>query len=167
MGDTKTMRIPSSVIVRVALAVTMVIGSVALFSATNTPFTPRDKAYYLDAAQANFIRPGLVFAVKSVKIASEGTVTVDFTMADPKGSPLDRDGVLTGGPVSTSFILAYIPKGQTQFLSYTTRTETTDAPNPVLPSAIQATTDSGGTYAKVADGEYTYTFATKLPTGYE
>ncbi len=159
------MRIPSSVTVRVALAVTILIGTVALFSAPNLPFTPRDKAYYLDAAQAGFIRPGLAFAVKSVKIASDGTVTVDFTMSDPKGLPLDRDGVLTAGPVSTSFILAYLPKGQTQFVSYTTRTE--NDPNPVVPNAVQATTDSGGTYAKVTDGEYTYTFAKKLPSGYE
>ena len=59
------MRIPSSVIVRAALAVTAVIGSVALFSAPKAPFTRHDKAYYLDAAQVNFIRPGLVITVKS------------------------------------------------------------------------------------------------------
>jgi OmcA/MtrC family decaheme c-type cytochrome len=159
------MRIPSSLTVRVALAVTMVLGSVALFSAPKMPFTRHDKAYYLDAAQANFIRPGLAFAVKSVKIASDGTVTVDFTMADPKGFPLDRDGVFTPGPVSSSFILAYIPQGQTQFVSYTTRIE--NDPNPVVPNAVQATTDSGGVFSKVTDGEYTYTFAKKLPAGFE
>jgi OmcA/MtrC family decaheme c-type cytochrome len=166
------MRIPSSVTVRVglavaSLAVSLVVGSVALFSAPKSPFTRHDKAYYLDAAQANFIRPGLVITVKSVKIATDGTVTTDFTVADPKGFPLDRDGVLTPGPVSTSFILAYIPAGQTQYVSYTTRLENDTIPNPVAPNATQATTDSGGVYAKVTDGEYTYTFAKKLPAGYE
>src|SRR5205807_4073306 len=134
------MRIPSSVIVRAALAVTAVIGSVALFSAPKAPFTRHDKAYYLDAARANFIRPGLAITIKSVKIASDGTVTTDFTLADPKGLPLDRDGVLTPGAVSTSFILAYIPQGQKQYVSYTTRLE--NDPNPVVPNAVQATTDS-------------------------
>src|SRR5262245_27942756 len=115
------MRIPSSVIVRVVLAVTVVIGSVALFSAPKMPFTRHDKAYYLDAAQTNFIRPGLAITIKSVKIAADGTVTTNFTVADPKGIPLDRDGVLSPGPISTSFILAYIPQGQSQYVSYTTR----------------------------------------------
>src|SRR5437588_7113408 len=117
------MRIHSSVkaISRYALALIAVVGSVVLFSAPKAPLTRHDKAYYLDAAQVNFIRPGLVIAVKSVKTAADGTVTTDFTIADPKGIPLDRDGVLTPGPVSTSFILAYIPQGQTQYVSYTTR----------------------------------------------
>src|SRR5690349_5885423 len=108
------MRIPSSVTIRVALAVTMVVGSVGLFSATKTPFTSHDKAYYLNEATVNFIRPGLSITIKSVKIAADGTVTTDFTIADPKGIALDRDGVLSPGAVSTSFILAYIPQGQTQ-----------------------------------------------------
>src|SRR5256885_8060754 len=159
------MRILSSVTVRVALAVTMVVGSVALFSAPNGPFTRHQKAYYLDAAQVNFIRPGLVITVKSVKIAADGTVTTNFTIADPKGIPLDRDGVISPGPISTSFILAYIPQGQTQYVSYTTRLQTD--PNPVVPNAVQATTDSGGVFAKVTDGEYTYTFKAKLPTDFE
>jgi OmcA/MtrC family decaheme c-type cytochrome len=159
------MRFPSFVIVRVALALTMVIGSVALFSAPKGAFTRHDKAYFLDAAQANFIRPGLVITVKSVKIASDGTVTTDFTLADPKGLPLDRDGVFTPGAVSTSFIVAYIPQGQKQYVSYTTRLE--NDPNSVVPNAVQATTDSGGTFTKVTDGEYVYTFTKKLPADYE
>ena len=89
------MRISSSVVSlgRVALALTVVVGSVVLFSAPKSSFTKHDKAYYLDAAQVNFIRPGLNFTVQSVKIATDGTVTADFTMTDPKGIPLDRDGV--------------------------------------------------------------------------
>jgi OmcA/MtrC family decaheme c-type cytochrome len=143
----------------------MVLGSVALFSAPKMPFTRHDKAYYLDAAQASFIRPGLAITVKSVKIGADGTVSTDFTVTDPKGIALDRDGILSAGPISTSFILAYIPQGQTQYISYTTRLQTD--PNAVVPNAIQATTDSGGTYTKVGDGEYVYTFAKKLPTDYE
>ena len=72
---------------------------------------------------------------------------------------------MTPGAVSTSFILAYIPQGQKQYVSYTTRLE--NDPNPVVPNAVQATTDSGGTYTKVTDGEYVYTFAKKLAPDYE
>jgi OmcA/MtrC family decaheme c-type cytochrome len=159
------MRIPSFVIVRVALALTIIAGSIALSSAPRAPFTRHVKAYYLDAEQVNFIRQGLVITIKSTKIASDGTVTADFTLADPKGTRLDRDGVFTPGPVSTSFILAYIPAAQTQYVSYTTRVQTD--PNPTVPNAVQAAADSGGTYTKVADGEYVYTFAKKLPVDYE
>src|SRR5260370_6526455 len=148
------MRLRSFVIAGSTLVLTIVGGSVALFSAPKAPFTRHDKAYYLDAAQANFIRPGLSIAIKSVKIASDGTVTTDFTLADPKGLPLERDGVFTPGAVSTSFVLSYIPQGQTQYVSYTTRLE--NDPNSVVPNAVQATTDSGGTYSKVTDGEYVY-----------
>ena len=43
-----------------------VLLSVALFSAPKAPFTRHDKAYYLDAAKANFIRPGLAITIISV-----------------------------------------------------------------------------------------------------
>jgi OmcA/MtrC family decaheme c-type cytochrome len=161
------MRIPSSVksAGRATLALTVVLGSVVLFSATKAPFTRHDKAYYMSAAQANFVRPGLVIKVKAVKISADGTPTVNFTLTDPKGLPLDRDGVFTPGAVSTSFILAYIPKGQTQYVSYTTRLQTD--PNAKVPNAVQATSDSGGVYTKISDGEYSYTLKAKLPPDYE
>jgi OmcA/MtrC family decaheme c-type cytochrome len=61
-------------------------------------------------------------------------------------------------------VIASIPKGQTQFNSYATRSRTsTDGKNTVT----QATSDSGGTYAQVADGEYVYTFGTKIPTSFD
>ena len=37
----------------------------------------------------------------------------------------------------------------------------------MVPNALQATGDTGGTYTKVADGEYIYTFGGKLPAGYD
>jgi len=123
-----------------------------------TAFTPHDKAYYASEATVNFVRPGLVFKIISANIATDGTISVDFKMTDPKGLGLDRDGITTPGAVSTSFIAAYIPKGQSQFFSYTTRTQT----SPITKvSAIQAGADSGGTYKSLGDGEYIYTFATK------
>ena len=154
------MRIPSVFAVgRYALVLGIITGSVVLMSAPKqTAFTPRDKAYYASEATLNFVRPGLVFKIISANIATDGTISVDFKMTDPKGLGLDRDGITTPGAVSTSFILAYIPKGQTQFYAYTTRSQT----SPITKvTAIQAGADSGGTYKVVGDGEYVYTFGTK------
>ncbi|MBZ5729316.1 MAG: OmcA/MtrC family decaheme c-type cytochrome, partial [Acidobacteriia bacterium] len=77
---------------------------------------------------------------------------------DPKGLPLDLAGVQTPGAVSVSFVAAYIPKGQTQYFSYATRTQT----SPITKvAANQAGADSGGTTQTVTTGEYIYTFKTK------
>jgi OmcA/MtrC family decaheme c-type cytochrome len=155
------MRIPTSVFAvgRYALALGLVTGSVLLMSAPKkTAFTPHDKAYYASEATVNFVRPGLTFKIVSANIAADGTISVDFKMTDPKGLGLDRDGITTPGAVSTSFIAAYIPKGQTQFYAYTTRVQT----SPITKvSATQAGSDTGGTYKVVGDGEYIYTFGTK------
>ena len=108
------MRIPSSVfaIGRYTAAMAVVAGSVLLMSAPKkTEFTKYDKAFYADATTASFVRPGLTITIVSTKIASDGTVSVDYKLADPKGAPLDLAGVQTPGAVSVSFILAYIPKG--------------------------------------------------------
>jgi OmcA/MtrC family decaheme c-type cytochrome len=149
---------------RLALVLTFVVGSIALVSAPGPGFGPHDKAFYADANLVNFVRPGLVFKIVSVDIAADGTAKVRFKLTDPQGLPLDRLGVTTPGAVSTSFILARIPAGKTQYESYTTRTQTSPITNQ---TAIQAGADSGGTYAQVGDGEYIYTLKTKLPQGYD
>src|SRR4051812_30861845 len=155
------MRIPSSVFAvgRYIVAFSVIAGSVALISAPRrTVFTKRDKAFYADPNVVAFVRPGLSISITSTKIASDGTVTVGYKLADPKGLPLDLTGVQTPGAVSVSFILAYIPKGETQFYSYTTRTQT----SPITKvAANQAGADSGGTTQTVAIGEYVYTFKAK------
>jgi OmcA/MtrC family decaheme c-type cytochrome len=156
-----SMRIPSSVfqISRYVLALVVITGSVVLMSAPpQTTFTPHDKAYYASEATVNFVRPGLTFKIVSANIAQDGTISVDYKISDPKGLPLDPAGVTTPGAVSVSFLCAYIPKGQTQFVSYATRVQT----SPITKnSATQAGADSGGTTKQVADGEFVYTFKTK------
>src|SRR3954464_7093926 len=114
------MRIPSSVFAvgRYLVAFSVVAGSLALMSAPKkTSFTKRDKAFYADPNVVNFVRPGFSITITSAKIASDGTITVGYKLADPKGLPLDLAGVQTPGAVSVSFIAAYIPKGETQFYS--------------------------------------------------
>ena len=97
---------------RRAIALAVVAGAAVLSSATKkTVFTPRDKAYYADANNVSFVRPGLAIKIVSAKIAADGTVSVDYKLTDPKGLGLDRLGVATPGAISVSFLVAYMPKG--------------------------------------------------------
>ncbi|MBI5085571.1 MAG: OmcA/MtrC family decaheme c-type cytochrome [Acidobacteria bacterium] len=149
-----------------ALVVMVLVASTALVSSTQSPFTPQDKAYYADEATANFVRPGLVFKIVSHEIGTDGTVKVRFKMTDPKGVPLEREGINTPGTVSTSFVLSMIPNESKWQQPYTTRLKTSTYAPTAGKQARQASSDTGGTYAKVADGEYVYTSGLKLPTGY-
>jgi hypothetical protein len=49
----------------------------------------------------------------AAKIAADGTLSVDYKLTDPKGLGLDRLGITTPGAISVSFLVTYIPKGQT------------------------------------------------------
>jgi OmcA/MtrC family decaheme c-type cytochrome len=157
------MRIPSSVLTaaRYGLGLAVIAGSVVLIGATKkTEFTLHDKEFYANANVVNFVRPGLVITVVQASIAADGTMSVDFKLTDPKGLPLDTNGVYTPGPVSLSFLVAYIPKGETQLYDYITRTQT----SPITKvTAIQASSESmtTGTLKQVSDGEYLYTFKQK------
>ena len=112
----------------------------------------------------SFVRPGLAIKIVSAKIAADGTLSVDYKLTDPKGLGLDRLGITTPGAISVSFLVAYIPKGQTQYVSYITRQRTsTDGKNTVT----QATGENTGVQTSLGDGEYLYTFATKLPKTFD
>ena len=147
------MRIPSVFAIgRCTLGLALIVGSMALTSASTpkkTEFSVHDRAYYAAQSTVNFVRPGLTMKIVSANIAQDGTISVDYKITDPKGLPLDAAGITTPGAVSVSFIAAYIPKGQTQFFAYTTRTQTSPITNA---TAIQAGADSGGTTKQIADG---------------
>jgi OmcA/MtrC family decaheme c-type cytochrome len=135
--------------------------------APNPGYSVHEKAAYLDQNLVNFIRPGVKVKIVSAAIAKDGTITARVNITDPKGLPLDRDGITTPGPVSMSLIAAYIPAGQTQYVSYTTTVAKPTIPGNTNPAQTQAANDSGGTWAKNADGDYTYTFKTKAPTNFD
>src|ERR1035441_456843 len=122
----------------------------------------------LNGSTTSLGKTGVVVKIQSAAIAKDGTITVRATIVDADGIPLDRLGVATKGPVSMSFIAAYIPSGQTQYVSYTTSVSKPSIPaNSGLPSQTQAANDSGGTFATNAIGDYTYTFKTKAPTTFD
>ena len=153
-----TLRTKKNMVVVVGLA------AVAAAAAQSTGFrsiteflNPHQKAFFLDTPTAEFVRPGLNITVQSAAIASDGTITTTFTVADPGGLPLDIAGVTTPGPITLSYVAAYIPQGQEQYTAYTTRTVT----GTLIPSSKQPGADSGGIRVNNAPGQYTYTFATK------
>lgn len=127
-------------------------------------YGPLQKEFYLTQAQLLFIRPGLDLNILDVTIGEDRRILVTFSIKDPKGLPLDIDGVFTPGPVSVSFIISRIPAGESQYVSYITRDQT----SPITGStAAQPSTDRGGAFEKVEDGVYTYTFGTSLPADFD
>jgi OmcA/MtrC family decaheme c-type cytochrome len=139
------------------LAVTLI-----LTAATTSRFSKHEKAFYADANTVSFVRPGLVIAITSAEIATDGTISVVFSLKDPAGAPLDRAGISTPGAIGLNFIAAYIPQGQQQYVDYITRSAT----GAVSGTVTQAAAESNGVFAVVGDG-YRYTFATKAPSGYD
>jgi len=127
---------------------------------------PVDFTAQLDGSTNSLGKTGVVVKIQSAAIAKDGTITARATIVDSNGIPLDRLGVATIGPVSLSFIAAYIPAGQSQYVSYTTSVS-----NPTLyltqPPQTQAANDSGGTFTTNAIGDYTYTFKTKAPATFD
>ena len=118
----------------------MLLITAALSSTSNAQFRMQEKAFFADNAAVAFIRPGFVITINSATVGADGTISTVFSVTDPKGVPLDRLGVETPGPISVSFLAAFIPKGKDQYTSYTIRTVS----GAVLPSTIQAGADSGG-----------------------
>lgn len=147
------------------IAVCFLVGSAVVLSSSDKPtFTRRDKAYYLSPDVIAFVRPGLVTKITAVNIAQDGTVQVKFKVTDPQGLGLDRTGVTTPGAISTSFVIAYLPRGENQYVSYITR-PATNAQTGF--TTQQPAADSGGTYQDNGNGQYTYTFRAKLPAGFD
>jgi OmcA/MtrC family decaheme c-type cytochrome len=124
-----------------------------------------DFSALLNGTTSSLGKTGVVVKIQGAAIAKDGTITVHATIVDSDGKPLDRLGVATKGPVNMSFIAAYIPAGQSQYVSYTTTVA--KATLNTNPNQIQAANDSGGTFATNAVGDYTYTFKTKAPTSFD
>jgi OmcA/MtrC family decaheme c-type cytochrome len=158
--------------ITIASAVLIVLAVAFLSTASAADHQPKRPVDFtakinprLSGTVSSLGKTGAVVKIQSAAIANDGTITVRATIADPDGHPLDRLGVATPGPVSLSFIAAYIPAGKTQYVSYTTTVA--KATLNTNPSQTQAANDSGGTFSTNAVGDYTYTFKTKAPTTFD
>lgn len=127
-------------------------------------YSKRDKAFFADPALVSFVRPGLAITINSAKISSSGVISVTYTLSDPFGLPLDAAGVTTPGVVSLAYVASYIPKGQEQYVAYTTAPATGAVLNTITRPAFE---QSGGTLKSVGQGQYQYTFKAQAPTGFD
>ncbi|HXM43203.1 MAG TPA: OmcA/MtrC family decaheme c-type cytochrome [Bryobacteraceae bacterium] len=160
------MQVSSAVsrISRILVVLLLVAGSVALVGGSKSVYSPRDKAYYASKALVDFVNPGLNITINSAGISSAGVISVTYTLTDPTGLPLDASGTTTPGPISLAYVAAYIPKGQEQYVAYTTASAT----GPVLGTITRPDFEtSGGTTVQVASGQYQYTFKAQAPAGFD
>ena len=103
---------------RVGLTLLAVLAvTIGIAATKNHTFSARDKAFYADPRTISFVRPGLDLKIASAEVAADGTIRATVRIADPKGVPLDREGIVSPGAVAMSFIAAFIPQGQTQYVS--------------------------------------------------
>ncbi len=150
---------------RTALLLAVVIAAaVGLKSAGHNPFTKRDKAFYAKPELVDFVRPGLAITISSASIASSGAITVNYTLTDPSGLTLDAAGVNTPGAVSLTYIASYIPKGQTQYVAYTTAQATGKAMGTVTRPTFE---EGGGTLTQPTPGQYSYVLKAQAPAGFD
>lgn len=145
------------------LLLAVLTAAVGLKSAGKSPFSRHDKAYYADPKLVSFVNPGLVITISSAQIANDGTISVSYTLADPNGQPLDATGATTPGVISLAYEAAYIPKGQEQYVAYTTGSATGSA----LGTITRPNFEFGGKTTQVAPGQYQYTFNAKAPAGFD
>jgi OmcA/MtrC family decaheme c-type cytochrome len=110
------------------------------------------------------VSPGLNIKISSASIAASGAITVNYTLTDPNGQPLDATGETTPGAISVTYFAAYIPQGQTQYVSYTTASATGAALGTITVPTFE---EGGGTLTSPALGQYQYTLKSQAPAGFD
>jgi OmcA/MtrC family decaheme c-type cytochrome len=145
---------------------TLLLGALlalTLGSATRSPYTRHEKAFFADPRTVQFVQPGLTITINSAKIAADGTITVVYSLTDPSGLPLDDAGITTPGIVGVSYIADVLPNNQTDYTAYTVKAASGSA----VPSTNQPSSDSGGVETNIGAGQYQYVFGTKAPAGFD
>jgi len=152
--------------ITLALRITACLAIIALCVVAQTNkhrYSPNEKAFYADPALVNFVRPGLAIKINSASISPAGVIAVTYTLMDAAGLPLDATGVLTPGTISLVYVAAHIPKGQPQYVAYTTE----QASGPVLGTITRPDFESGGTTKQLGAGQYQYVFQATAPAGFD
>jgi len=114
--------------------------------------------------------PGIKLAVTGAAIDKTGVVTVNFTVTDGAGTPLDYTGTYTDGPVLAKFVLSWLGQGDSgapgEYTAYTQQKHTSvDGTK----TAAMPDSDTGGSVTEVGvgQGKFVYTFGTNLPAGFD
>jgi OmcA/MtrC family decaheme c-type cytochrome len=148
---------------RILAVLLLVAGAAALVGGSKRPYSPREKAFYADPALVAFVRPGMVITINAASISAAGVISVTYTVSDPLGLPLDASGVTTPGVISLAYVAAYIPKGQEQYVAYTTGQATGSA----LGTITRPSFEIGGKATQIGPGLYQYTFKAHAPAGFD
>jgi OmcA/MtrC family decaheme c-type cytochrome len=159
--------ITSGRLTRVFLAFALLIGAIGLQSGSPSPYNKHQKAFYASQSVIDFARPGLVITINSAKIATDGTITVTYTLTDPAGLPLDATGVTTPGAISLLYVASYIPKGQAQYVAYTTATASGPKLGTITRPNWEGPLFGAPAAVQVGPGQYTYTYKAKAPAGFD
>jgi len=149
---------------RILAVLLLVAGAAALVGGSKKPYSPREKAFYADPALVAFVRPGLKITINSASISNAGVISVTYTLTDPMGLPLDAAGVTTPGVITLAYVAAYIPKGQEQYVAYTTGPATGKALGTITRPDFEI---FAGKATQVGPGQYTYNFQAKAPAGFD
>jgi OmcA/MtrC family decaheme c-type cytochrome len=160
--DGITSKLRSGTAARIGRVLLILAIAITLTGAKKSPYGVHDKAAYMNSTITEFLRPGLNITINSATMASDGTITAVFALADPAGLTLDVAGVYTPGPISLSYISGYIPNNASQYVTYNLRTNTGAAGTFNVPTG-----DSGGTLTQLNSGQYQYVFKTKAPAGFD
>ncbi len=127
-------------------------------------YSKNQAEHYLTKEQLQYIRPGLHITVDSITIPADRKPVVEVSFVDDFDQPLDRAGQVTPGAISMSFILDWYNAELRDYVAYTVRTQT----SPITGvSAVQASSDSGGTWQDLELGRARYTFRTALPADFD
>jgi len=140
----------------------------------STPDTAPPSATYGTAG------PGVTLNITQAAISTSGIVTVDFTITDGAGVPLDYAGTYTQGAVNAKWVLSWLGQAPAQGdagtagdggapLSYTAYTTQVHSSANGTTTAPLPDSDTGGTLTEIgfAQGTYEYTFGTKLPATFD
>ena len=144
-------------------AAILVLAALSCLSAPRRPYSPHEKAFYVDDATVEFVLPGLSIKINSASVASDGTITAVYTITDPNGLPLNAAGGTTPGTVSLSYVAAVLPNNQQDYTAYATHA----ASGKALASTQQPGADTGGTVTQTGPGQYQYVFHTKAPSAFD
>lgn len=106
--------------------------------------------------------PGVNLSIEEIEVTDDHVATVEFKVSDDEGRPLDIDGKVSQGAISVSFVLSWLDEtdeGESdQYVAYTLR----EKEDPDGGSETQSSTDSGGSYERIALGHYRYTLGSEI-----
>ena len=115
-------------------------------------FTAADGEFYLTEEVFYFFRPGLEFELLDFEIPEDRQPLATFSLKDPMGMPLDREGIYTPGDVDVRMMLTYIPQGEEQKVSYHDRSRDRDGEYTALGDGVDGEPDGQRPHRRLRRG---------------